>query len=78
MAKYSPKWGLPRKVSKFKLNKMGCRHFMTPRFSTVDTLESSCVYCGAVVRYEIPNETSLDRETRVESTIKKQNRKRGD
>ena len=72
--KPSDKWGFQsRKISKFKLNKMGCRHYMTPRLSTIDTLESSCVYCGVVVRYEIPNETRLDRGARVEATTKEQN-----
>ena len=35
--------------------------------------ESSCVYCGRVVRYEIPNINSLERRSRVEDTIKEQN-----
>ena len=61
------------KVSKFKLNKMRCRHFMTTLNLTKDTKESSCVYCGSVVRYEIPNINSLDRRSRIEDTIKKQN-----
>ena len=61
------------KVSKFKLIKMGCQHFMTTRTLTKDTKESSCVYCGSVVRYEIPNINSLDRRSRIEDTIKKQN-----
>jgi len=65
--------GAHHKVSKFKLNKMGCRHFMTTRTLTRDMKESSCVYCGSVVRYEIPNINSLERRSRVEDTIKKQN-----
>ena len=65
--------GSYHKVSKFKLNKMGCRHFMTTRTLTKDMKESSCVYCGRVVRYEIPNINSLERRTRVEDTIKEQN-----
>ena len=74
MGKPHTKWSFQdRRVSKFKLNKMGCRHFMTVRLFTIDTMESSCVYCGAVVRYEIPNKISLDRGTRVEGTIKSRN-----
>ena len=46
---------------------------MTTRTLTKDTKESSCVYCGSVVRYEIPNINSLDRRSRIEDTIKKQN-----
>ena len=35
--------------------------------------ESSCVYCGRVVRYEIPNINSLERRSRVENSIEEQN-----
>lgn len=65
--------GSYHKISKFKLNKMGCRHFMTTRSLTRNMKESSCVYCGDVIRYEIPNINSLDRRTRVENTIKEYN-----
>ena len=65
--------GSYHKISKFKLNKMGCRHFMTTRSLTRNMKESSCVYCGDVIRYEIPNINSLERRSRVEDTIKEHN-----
>ena len=65
--------GAYHRVSKFRLDKMGCRHFMTTRTLTIDSRESSCVYCGIVVRYDIPNVNSLARRSRVEDSIKKQN-----
>ena len=46
---------------------------MTTRTVSREMQESSCVYCGDVVRYEIPNINSLERRTRVEDTIKEQN-----
>ena len=65
--------GLFHKVSKFKLNKMGCRHFMTTRTLSKEMQESSCDYCGDVVRYETPNINSLERRSRVEDSIEEQN-----
>ena len=61
------------KKTRFKLNKSGCRHFMSTRKLDETSLESSCIYCGITVNYPKVNQASQERRTRVEAELEEQN-----
>ena len=53
-------------MDKFRLNKMGCRHFYRTEMVQENVIEISCVYCEIVKVFPKPNLNSLQRRARIE------------
>ena len=57
-------------MAKFRLNKMGCKHFYRTELVEENVVEISCVYCEIVKVFPKPNFSSLRRRARIEDKIR--------